>query len=79
MALREDRFLPAGTSVRLDSYVGAAGDPQPEYGTVVHCWLDEAGGFYDCYVAFFEHGVPDGKPIGKPYVLRYASAVLTAL
>jgi hypothetical protein len=68
-------FLPPGTSVRLDG----SEETGPEYGVVVHCWLDDEIGGYDCYVAFFGNQQPTGKPTEKPYVLRYASTSLTVI
>lgn len=65
-------FLPPGTPVRLDGLQEGG----PEYGVVIHCWLDDTIGGYDCYVAFFGHRQPTGKPAEKPYVLRYASTSL---
>lgn len=76
---RGDRLLPAGTRVRLDSLVDDNDAVTSEYGVVVHCWLDEEFGFHDCYVAFFEGGFPQGEPIEKPNVLRYAATSLTVL
>jgi len=66
------QYLTPGTLVRYDGLVEGG----PEYGVVVHCWLDEEIDGYDCYVAFFGNLLPRGKPIEKPYVLRYASASL---
>lgn len=67
------RNLPPGTLVRLD------GGERTEYGIVIHCWLDNELGVYDCYVAFFGEQLPTGKPVEKPYVLRYSTASLTVL
>jgi hypothetical protein len=64
-------FFPSGTLVRYD---GMEGDP--EYGVVIHCWLDDEIQAHDCYVAFFGSMLPSGKPIKKPYILRYASISL---
>lgn len=69
------RYLKPGTLVRR---VDHSGDSWEE-GVVVHCWLDEELGVFDCYVAFFGASVPEGKPSEKPYVLRYASTSLTEL
>ena len=63
-----DIFLPVGTKVCLDHQVKESW----EFGVVVHCWMDEEFGFYDCYVAFFGEAYPHGQPDHKPYVLRYA-------
>jgi hypothetical protein len=60
-------FLPAGTKVRYD------GGGEPEFGIVVHCWIDAEIGAYDCYVAFFGNEFPNGQPKTIPYVLRYAA------
>jgi hypothetical protein len=60
-------FLPAGTKVRYD------GGGVPEFGIVVHCWIDDEIGGYDCYVAFFGGELPNGQPKTIPYVLRYAA------
>ena len=51
----------------------------PEFGVVVHCWMDEEIHAYDCYVAFFGAAIPTTKPREKPYVLRYAATSLTVL
>jgi hypothetical protein len=64
-------YLPAGTPVRYDGH-----EDGPEYGVVVHCWLDEEIQAHDCYVAFFGHERPTGKPSETPHVLRYASTSL---
>lgn len=65
MALGLDQFISPGTKVLYD------GTGVPEYGVVVHCWLDEFGA-YDCYVAFFGDEMPtSGKPKCRPYILRY--------
>jgi hypothetical protein len=77
--MREDQFIPSGTRVRLDSLVNEDGEPTPEFGVVVHCWLDDKIGMFDCYVAFFGDKFPDGQPPEEPYVLRYAATSLTAL
>ncbi len=66
-------YLPPGTPVRHDGLQHGG----PEYGIVVHCWLDDEISAYDCYVAFFGDEQPTGKPAEKPYVLRYASTSLT--
>jgi hypothetical protein len=69
------RFLSPGTPVRLINHL----DETWEVGVVVHCWLDEEIGAYDCYVAFFGDTIPAGRPAEKPYVLRYASTSLTVV
>jgi hypothetical protein len=58
-------FLPAGTKVRYD------GTGEPEFGIVVHCWMNDEVAAYDCYVAFFGSEFPSGRPASIPYVLRY--------
>jgi hypothetical protein len=66
-------YLAPGTPVRYDSLEQCG----PEYGVVVHCWLDDEINAYDCYVvAFFGNEEPAGKPPEKPYILRYASTSL---
>lgn len=75
----QDRLIAPGTPVRLDSLVNDDDEPTPEFGIVVHCWLDDELGGFDCYVAFFGPEFPDGKPPEKPYVLRYAATSLTVL
>ena len=75
----EDRLIPSGTRVRLDSLVNDEGEPTAEFGVVVHCWLDDEIGMFDCYVAFFGPEFPEGKPSEKPYILRYAATSLTVL
>jgi hypothetical protein len=54
-------------------------DGVPEYGIVVHCWLDGEIDTYDCYVAFFGEQLPTGKPEERPYILRYPSLFLTVI
>jgi len=68
-------FLSAGTKVRLDGNVEGG----PELGVVVHCWMSEEIGGYDCYVAFFGSELPSGRPKTKPYVLRYAASSLKVI
>lgn len=75
----EDRLIPPGTRVRLDSLVNDDDEPTPEFGVIVHCWLDDEIAAFDCYVAFFGAEFPEGKPSEKPYVLRYAATSLTVL
>jgi hypothetical protein len=68
-------YLSPGTPVRYDG----RDDGRPEYGVVVHCWLDDEMHAYDCYIAFFGDQRPTGKPAEIPYVLRYFSTSLTVL
>lgn len=77
--MRENRLITPGTRVRLDGLVNDDDEPTPEFGVVVHCWLDDEIHMFDCYVAFFGTEFPDGKPSEKPYVLRYAATSLTVL
>jgi len=58
-------FIPAGTKVQYD------GGGDPEFGIVVHCWIDAEIRAYDCYVAFFGSEFPKEKPKIIPYILRY--------
>lgn len=69
------RYLKPGTLVRRINHPGDGW----EDGVIVHCWLDDQLGVFDCYVAFFGDAIPDGKPPEKPYVLRYAATSLTEL
>ena len=68
------RYLGPGTPVLFDGF-----EDHPEYGVVIHCWLDDEIQGWDCYVAFFGGRGPTGKPSEKPYVLRYASLSLTVV
>jgi|EndMetStandDraft_6_1072998.scaffolds.fasta_scaffold1245985_1 hypothetical protein len=68
-------YLPPGTPVRYDGLQ----DDGPEYGVVVHCWLDSELNAYDCYVAFLGNQHPQGKPAEKPYILRYFTTSLTVI
>lgn len=68
-------YLSPGTRVRYDGL----GDDRPEYGVVVHCWMDQEIRAFDCYVAFFGSAEPIGKPDEKPYILRYAAMSLTVI
>ena len=70
------KFLRPGTPVRYD---GGREEGITEYGVVVHCWLDDEIGGYDCYVAFFGEEQPSGKPSDRPYILRYATTSLVVL
>ena len=70
-----DRYLPPGTKVRFDGLHDPEG---PEYGIVVHGWLEDTIG-YDCYVAFFGTSIPTGQPEEPPYVLRYAATSLVVI
>ncbi|WP_243455637.1 hypothetical protein [Sphingosinicella sp. BN140058] len=74
-----DRYLGPGTKVRRDAYFNDDAHMTSEFGVVVHCWLDDEIGMYDCYVAFFGDELPTGKPIETPYVLRYAAVGLADL
>ena len=67
------RFIPAGTKVRYD------GTGEPEFGIVVHCWMNDDIRGYDCYVAFFGNEYPSGPPQHIPYILRYAAQSLDVL
>lgn len=60
-------------------YDGGRHGGRAEYGVVIHCWLDEEIGGYDCYVAFFGNELPTQKPNEPPYILRYASTSLVVL
>lgn len=73
----EDRYMPPGTKVRRDFYLNDDVELTSEYGIVVCCWQDTEIGMHDCYIAFFGHSMPTGKPDEKPYLLRYASISLT--
>lgn len=76
---KADRYLEPGTRFRLDSAVFDDDQTTPEFGVVVHCWLDAEIGMFDCYVAFFGSELPVGEPAGSPYVLRYGATSLTVL
>ncbi len=75
---RKDVSLPVGTKVRFDSSNETGANPS-EYGVVIHCWRDEELQIWDCLIAFFGSGFPDGLPEEKPYILRYASMQLLVL
>jgi hypothetical protein len=75
----EDRYLAPGTRVRRDALVNDNDYATSEYGIVVHCWLDDEIGMFNCYVAFFGEAFPAGKPAHKPYILRYAAVGMTEL
>jgi hypothetical protein len=76
-SVSQNRYIPSGTRVRLDSLDD--NHLTTELGVVVHCWLDNEIGVFDCYVAFFGDTFPAGKPAEKPYLLRYAATSLTVL
>jgi len=67
-----DPYLPPGTHVVFSGNVDAG----PEYGVVVHCWMDANIGMHDCYVAFFGREFPKNTPSQTPYILRYAAVSL---
>jgi hypothetical protein len=75
----KDRYLAPGTRVRRDAFVNDDDHTTSEFGVVVHCWLDNEIGMFDCYIAFFGDDFPDGKPDEKPYLLRYAAVGLAEL
>lgn len=56
-------FLPAGTKVRLHSQTEDG--LMSEFGVVVHCWVDEFMGAYECYVAFFGDELQAGNLSGN--------------
>jgi hypothetical protein len=51
----------------------------PEYGVVVHCWLDPDIDFHECHIAFYGDELPTGAHKKPPYILRYSSNSLTVL
>lgn len=79
MGVGEDRYLAPGTRVRRDAHWNDSEHLTSEFGVVVHCWLDDEIGMFDCYIAFFGDTLPTGKPAEKPYVLRYAAWNLAEL
>lgn len=68
-------YLSPGTRVRYDGWA----EDRPEYGVVVHCWLNPEIAAYDCLVAFFGSDFPDGEPAEPLYILRYSARSLVAL
>ena len=72
--MRSDRLLPAGTRVRLDSAADG-----PEFGVIVHCWMNPEINAYDNIVAFFGSSFPGDGPADDIYLLRYASMSLDTL
>ena len=77
--LDEDRYLAPGTRVRRDASWNDDKHLTSEFGIVVHCWLDDEIGMFDCYIAFFGDALPAGKPAEKPYILRYATVGLVKI
>ena len=63
--------LTIGTKVRLRS--------TGEVGIVIYAWYEEEIAGEDCYIAFFGEEFPKGKPLEKPYVLRYAPESLEVI
>jgi hypothetical protein len=53
-------YLSPGTRVRYD------GTGEPEYGIVVHCWINDEIQAYNCYIAFFGEQLPAGAPKRYP-------------
>lgn len=68
-----DRYIAPGTRVCID-WVGEDGKPRPEYGIMVHCWLDPVMGLYDCLFASFGDALPDGCPEDRPGIFQYTAA-----
>lgn len=68
-----DRFIAPGTSVRID-WMDENGKPAPEFGVIVHCWLDDEIGVFDCYMASFGDELPTERPEERPTILRYTAA-----
>lgn len=66
-------YLEPGTKVSYDGIEGVL-----EYGIVVQCWFEDTIGEYDCYIAFYKND-NEGKPVEKPYILRYAVNSLSVL
>ena len=73
--MRSNRLLPTGTRVRLDG----ADEYKPEFGVVVHCWMNPEINAYDNIVAFFGDAFPGDGPAEDIYLLRYASTSLDTL
>ena len=74
-----DRYMAPGTRVRRDAFWNDDDHITSEYGVVVHCWLNDDIGMFDCYIAFFGSDFPEGKPAEQPYVLRYAAMGLAEM
>ncbi len=68
-----DRYIAPGTPVCID-WVDEEGKPSPEFGVIVHCWLDGELGVFDCYFASFGDDLPKEEPPEKPAILRYSAA-----
>lgn len=68
-------YLSPRTRVRYDGWA----EEGPEYGVVVHCWLNPEIAVYHCLVAFFGSDFPVGEPAEHPYILRYAAQSLVVL
>jgi hypothetical protein len=68
-------YLAPGTKVRYDG----SEEIGPEYGIVVHCWLDDHLGLHDCHIAFYGTKFPVGQPNERPYILRYFSTSVTII
>jgi len=66
-------YLVPGTRVRTNT----SDVERAEYGYVTHCWLED--GIYDCHVALYENGFPDGVPDQKPAIVRLWSTSLVKL
>ena len=75
----KDRHLAPGTRVRRDAYWNDDEHLTSEFGIVVHCWIDDEIGMFDCYIAFFGDALPTDKPAVKPYILRYAAVSLAKI
>ena len=78
-----DGPIQPGTMVkRQDTYVewDTEADYTPEYGRVIHSWLNEQN-IWDCYVAFFGSNMPNSNaPLEqKPYVLQYYCSSLIVI
>ncbi len=47
-----------------------------EVGVMVCIWIDPVTEAEDAYIAFFGEELPKGRPIEKPYILRYFTSSL---
>ncbi|MEP0191125.1 MAG: hypothetical protein ABJP70_10905 [Erythrobacter sp.] len=68
-----DRYIAPGTPVCID-WVDEEGKPSPEFGVMIHCWLHDDLGVFDCYFASFGDELPKKGPSESPAILRYTAA-----
>ncbi len=74
--IEEDRFLPAGSFVKLAIMVNGKDMLEPDYGIVLRCWMDTDKGMHDCLVAFGRSGPRGGRSDEETYLATFPAGSL---